>query len=54
VTAGGVNGDPASPHFSDQAQAYADGHLIRVPLTDAEVAAQALETYSPGMARKTR
>ncbi len=54
VTAGGVNGDPASPHFTDQAQAYADGHLIRVPLTDAEVAAQAVETYTPGMMRKTR
>jgi acyl-homoserine-lactone acylase len=54
VTAGGVNGDPSSPHFADQAQAYADGHLIRVPLTDAEVAAQSLETYSPGRPRKTR
>ena len=27
VTAGGVNGDPASPHFNDQAQRYAEGDL---------------------------
>ncbi|PKB19358.1 acyl-homoserine-lactone acylase [Novosphingobium kunmingense] len=27
VTAGGESGDPASPHFSDQAQNYADGNL---------------------------
>ncbi|WP_296678394.1 penicillin acylase family protein [Novosphingobium sp.] len=27
VTAGGVSGDPASPHFADQAQRYADGNL---------------------------
>jgi acyl-homoserine-lactone acylase len=27
VTAGGESGDPASPHFNDQAQLYADGNL---------------------------
>jgi acyl-homoserine-lactone acylase len=27
VTAGGESGDPASPHFSDQVQRYADGNL---------------------------
>jgi acyl-homoserine-lactone acylase len=27
VTAGGVNGDPASPHFNDQAGRYAEGNL---------------------------
>jgi acyl-homoserine-lactone acylase len=27
VTAGGVNGNPASPHFNDQAQRYAEGNL---------------------------
>jgi acyl-homoserine-lactone acylase len=52
VTAGGVNGDPASPHFGDQAQAYADGALIPVPFTSAEVTAQAAEVYRPGEARK--
>ncbi|MEO8618116.1 MAG: penicillin acylase family protein [Sphingomicrobium sp.] len=52
VTAGGVNGDPASPHFGDQAQAYADGALIRVPFSAAEVSAQAIEIYRPGEPRK--
>jgi acyl-homoserine-lactone acylase len=27
VTAGGVNSDPASPYFNDQAQRYAEGNL---------------------------
>ncbi|MDQ3144652.1 MAG: penicillin acylase family protein [Pseudomonadota bacterium] len=52
VTVGGVNGNPASPHFDDQAQAYADGRLLPVPFTDAEVAAAASERYRPGEPRK--
>ncbi|HET9355669.1 MAG TPA: penicillin acylase family protein [Sphingomicrobium sp.] len=48
VTAGGVNGDPASPHFADQAQAYADGRLLPVPFDGREVAAQAVAVYRPG------
>jgi acyl-homoserine-lactone acylase len=48
VTAGGVNGDPASPHFADQARAYADGVLLPVPFSAAEVSAQAVEVYRPG------
>lgn len=51
VTAGGVNGDPASPHFADQAQAYADGQLLPVPFSDAEVKAATVELYHPGAAR---
>ena len=51
VTAGGVNGDPASPHFLDQAQAYADGRLQPVHFTAADVAAHARETYHPGEPR---
>ena len=51
VTAGGVNGDPASPHFADQAQAYADGRLIPVPFDARDVAAQAVEVYRPGQRR---
>lgn len=48
VTAGGVNGDPASQHFGDQAQAYANGALIPVPFNAADISAQAKEVYSPG------
>ena len=54
VTAGGVNGDPASPHFLDQAQDYAAGRLNPVPFTPAEVARAAVETYRPGEPRRTR
>ncbi len=54
VTAGGVNGDPASEHFLDQAQAYADGALIPVPFSAAEVSAQAMEVYRPGETRAGR
>lgn len=48
VTTGGVNGNPASPHFFDQAQAYADGRLIPVAFDARAIAAQAIEVYSPG------
>ncbi len=53
VTAGGVNGDPASAHFLDQAPDYAAGQLNPVPFTEAEVARAAVETYHPGEARRT-
>ncbi|MCY7339959.1 MAG: penicillin acylase family protein [Sphingomonas bacterium] len=51
VTAGGVNGDPASPHFADQAQDYADGRLSPVPFAKAEVDAATRERYHPGEPR---
>ena len=54
VTAGGVNGDPASPHFLDQARDYAAGHLNLVPFTPAELARSAVETYRPGEPRVRR
>ncbi len=54
VTAGGVNGDPTSAHFLDQAQDYAAGQLNPVPFTEAEVARAAVETYHPGDPRRTR
>ena len=54
VTAGGVNGDPSSAHFLDQAKDYAAGRLNPVPFTDAEVAQAAVETYHPGEPRRTR
>jgi acyl-homoserine-lactone acylase len=51
VTAGGVNGDPRSPHFLDQAQAYADGRLQPVHFAPADVKAHAREIYRPGQRR---
>jgi acyl-homoserine-lactone acylase len=54
VTAGGVNGDPASAHFLDQAQDYAAGRLNPVPFSDTEIARAAVETYHPGQPRRTR
>ena len=54
VTAGGVNGDPASAHFLDQAQDYATGQLNPIPFTEAEIARAAIETYHPGDPRKSR
>jgi acyl-homoserine-lactone acylase len=54
VTAGGVNGDPASPHFLDQARSYAEGKLQPVHFTPADVAAHARETYRPGQPRTAR
>jgi acyl-homoserine-lactone acylase len=52
VTAGGVNGDPRSAHFADQAQDYADGRLVPVPFSAAEIAANAAETYRAGDRRR--
>ena len=51
VTAGGVHGNPASPHFADEAQAYADGRLLPVPFDARDVAAQAVAVYRPGERR---
>jgi acyl-homoserine-lactone acylase len=48
ISAGGESGDPASPHFSDQAQRYADGNLRDVYFHAEEVAAHAKRTYRPG------
>jgi acyl-homoserine-lactone acylase len=45
---GGESGDPASPHFSDQALMYTEGRFRSVPLTRAEVLAQAERRYHPG------
>ena len=48
VSAGGESGDPASPHFVDQAERYATGNLREVWFTPAAVAANAVRTYRPG------
>ncbi len=48
VTAGGESGDPASPHFSDQAQHYADGALRPVYFYPEDLKGHVERTYRPG------
>jgi acyl-homoserine-lactone acylase len=48
VTAGGLNNDPASPHFDDQAERYATGNLREVRFYREDVEAAARRTYRPG------
>ncbi|HWK11120.1 MAG TPA: penicillin acylase family protein [Vicinamibacterales bacterium] len=50
VTAGGLSGDPASPHFNDQASRYASGDLREVYFYRSDVDAHAERTYHPGEA----
>jgi acyl-homoserine-lactone acylase len=51
VMAGGQNGDPASPHFFDQAGRYAEARLRDVHFDPADVARNAVRTYRPGAGR---
>ncbi|TVR55022.1 MAG: acylase [Gemmatimonadales bacterium] len=51
VTAGGLNNDPASPHFNDQAERYAAGDLRPVYFYRDDVEAAAQRTYRPGERR---
>ncbi|MFZ4111202.1 MAG: penicillin acylase family protein, partial [Polymorphobacter sp.] len=48
ISAGGENGDPASPHFNDQAQRYRTHDFRHVPLTAEALAAQVTRRYRPG------
>jgi len=48
LLAGGQSGDPASPHFYDQAQRYADHDFKDVPYYRADVEARAVKRYKPG------
>jgi len=48
ISAGGESGDPASPHFNDQAQRYAAGDLRDVYFYPADIAAHARLRYRPG------
>lgn len=48
VTAGGESGDPASPHFDDQAANYAMGALREVFFYRPDIEAHAQRTYAPG------
>ena len=48
VTAGGVSGDPKSPHFDDEATRYATGNLRDVYFYRPDVEKHAQRTYRPG------
>ena len=48
VTAGGESGNPASPHFNDQAGRYASGDLRPVYFYQADLQGHAARTYRPG------
>jgi acyl-homoserine-lactone acylase len=48
VTAGGLNSDPASPHFNDQAERYATGNLRDVYFYPEDIEAHAEREYHPG------
>jgi acyl-homoserine lactone acylase PvdQ len=49
VTAGGESGNPASPHFNDQAPRYATGNLRPVYFYPQDLKGHTLSTYHPGM-----
>jgi acyl-homoserine-lactone acylase len=48
MLAGGQSGDPESPHFSDQAQRYADGQFKEVAYYKEDVLKRAKKSYHPG------
>jgi acyl-homoserine-lactone acylase len=48
VTAGGLNSDPASPHFNDQAEQYATGNLREVYFYPDQLEGHIEREYHPG------
>jgi acyl-homoserine-lactone acylase len=48
IMAGGESGDPASPHFTDQAPLYVEGRFRDVLFTPQDVLAHAQRRYHPG------
>jgi acyl-homoserine lactone acylase PvdQ len=48
ILAGGQSSDPQSPHFTDQAQRYADVQFKDVAFYREDVEARAVKTYKPG------
>ncbi len=48
VTAGGLNSDPSSPHFNDQAGRYATGNLREVYFYPEDIQAHTEREYRPG------
>ena len=51
LLAGGQSGDPASPHFDDQAQRYANGVFKDVAFYRHDVERRAQRSYHPGEGR---
>ena len=48
VTAGGLSGDPASPHFDDQIDRYSTGDLREVYFYPAQLEGHVEAEYHPG------
>jgi acyl-homoserine-lactone acylase len=48
VTAGGESGNPASPHFNDEAQRYATGNLREVYFYPDDLSGHVERRYHPG------
>jgi acyl-homoserine-lactone acylase len=48
VTAGGLNSDPGSPHFNDQAERYASGDLREVYFYPEDLEGHIEQEYRPG------
>lgn len=48
VTAGGESGNPASPHFNDEAERYSTGNLRNVYFYPAELQGHTEKKYAPG------
>jgi len=48
LLAGGVSGDPSSPHFNDQAARYAQGQFKDVLFYRPDIEQHAERTYHPG------
>ena len=48
VHAGGESGNPASPHFNDQAERYATGNLREVYFYPDQLRGRRTRTYRPG------
>jgi acyl-homoserine-lactone acylase len=48
VSAGGESGDPASPHFTDQASRYAAGDLRPIYFYAEDLAGHVERRYRPG------
>jgi acyl-homoserine lactone acylase PvdQ len=51
ITAGGESGDPASPHFNDEATRYAAGDLREVYFYPSQLAGHTERRYHPGQGR---